>query len=113
MGRRNAFGLAFLAASAGLGCVFLGEARIEELVESAATADDHWAIVEYYREKAAEARKKGAEHRRLAGVYGGRHNWGVAFADRAGGHYELAALEDERAARYELLAVEHERVAQE
>ena len=87
---------------------------IDQMLRSADSPGDHWRIVEYYREAAVEARRQGAEHRRLAEVYGSRHSWGVAFAGRAREHCaELAAFEEERAARLDRLAAEHERIAQQ
>lgn len=110
-----AVGAVILLATAGtLGCASVPRAPIDEMIRSAESPGDHWRIVEYYREAAADARRQGAEHRRLAEAYSGRHNWGVAFADRASGHcQELAASEEERAAHFERLAAEDERVAQQ
>lgn len=114
MVRNWALGMGFVVAMSGLlGCASVAPKPVDEMVRSAESAGDHWRIVEHYREAAAEARRQGAEHRRLAGVYGGRHSWGVAFADRARDHCEeLAAFEEERAAHFDLLAAEHERIAQ-
>lgn len=114
MPRYRSHSLAALAGVAVLGCASPGAPGVEELVRSADSAEDHWTIVEIYRREAAEARKMAAEHRRLAHVYGGRHNWGVAFTNRASDHcMELSMSEDERASYFELLATEHERLAQE
>lgn len=111
----RALAVAILLSTVGpLGCASPPRPPIDEMIRSAESPGDHWRIVEYYREAAADARRQGAEHRRLAGVYGSQHNWGISFADRASDHcQELAASEEERAAHFERLAAEHERIAQQ
>lgn len=115
MGRTKSLAWAMIVATAAhFGCASVQQNPIDGMVRSADSAADHWRIVEYYRGEADEARRKSAEHGRLAEVYDGRHKWGDAFADLAGDHCrELSALEGDRAAHYEKLAAEHERLAQE
>jgi hypothetical protein len=109
-----ALGLTAWIAGAGLACASLQDTRIEEQVRSAQSSSDHWKIVEYYRAEAGQARKKSAQHRRLAGVYGGPQREGMVFAEHAREHCNtLADSEDVIAAQYDLLAAEHERLAQE
>ena len=115
MVRTNVLASAALLVFIGLwGCATAQPTAIDDAVRSADSPADHWKIVEYYRAEAAQARLRSEEHRRLAAVYDGPHNWTDRFAELAGDHCrELAALEDQSAARYEQLAVEHERLAQE
>lgn len=109
--RSRAIPTIMLLVTLSLGCAAGQRSAIEGLVETADSPADHAKIIEYYQAEAAEAREKAAEHRRLADSYGGRQNWGVAFAERAMAHcMTLARLEEERAASYAQLAAEHERM---
>lgn len=86
------------------------EAGLEQvLVESASTPKQHEALAKFYRAEAAEARARAAEHKKMAGSYGGTK---MAIAQAGKEHCDkLAALNESTAQEYDKLAAEHETLA--
>ncbi len=86
---------------------------IERLIEELADKPEHHkAIVQYYRDKAAEARKEMEHHRKMKNSYVSFNpkNPGNPVAMQA--HCEKLASTYEAAAKeYEMLAAEHEKMA--
>jgi hypothetical protein len=79
------------------------------LIESASTPAQHQALANYYKGKAAEAKKEAANHRAMAKTYGGQKaTISAAQMDHCN---KLASLSDSQAAEYDQLAAAHEAAA--
>ncbi len=81
------------------------QAIVEVLIESASTPAQHQALADYYKAKAADAKKEAANHRAMAKTYGGQKaSISAAQMDHCN---KLASLMDSEAAEYEALASAH------
>jgi hypothetical protein len=81
------------------------QAIIEVLIESANTPAQHQALADYYKGKAAEAKKEAEMHRSMAKTYSGQ-KYVIAMAQMDHCN-KLASLLDSEAAEYEQLATAH------
>jgi hypothetical protein len=78
------------------------------MITNARSAEDHFAIADYYRGEACLLRGRIEEHQRLAHVYDGRSAWAEEFRVRQIEHCMAAAKsQGELMSTYEELAREH------
>jgi hypothetical protein len=82
-------------------------ASIEELTAKlASTPEEHHAVAEYYRAKAADARAEAQKHRTMAATYtGSKYVQKQAMADHC---QKLVATYEALAADYDALAADHD-----
>ncbi len=81
------------------------QAIVEVLIQSASTPAQHQALADYYKAKAAEAKKEAENHRAMAKTYGGQKaSISAAQMEHCN---KLASLMDSEAAEYEQLASAH------
>jgi hypothetical protein len=98
-------------ATASFASVAWGEedAIVDVLIESASTPAQHQALANYYKAKAADAKKEAADHRAMAKSYGSQK--ATLAAAQAEHCNKLASLSDGQAAEYDQLAAAHEAAA--
>jgi len=81
------------------------QAIVDVLIEGASTPAQHQALADYYKAKAADARKEAENHRAMAKTYGSQKaTISAAQMDHCN---KLASLSDSQAAEWEQLAAAH------
>lgn len=87
--------------------------ELQQRIEAARSRSDHEGLVTYYKQEAAAARAKSAEHRKMAKAYQGR-----VVDPRSGGNLPahcnaIVNMYERIAAEYDGLAESHEQLAKQ